>query len=150
MDEVSDDAKHGGFRRIEVLTGPGRPREWSEDRKARIVAETLVPGAEVAEVARRSQVCPQQVFGWRRERRLGGSAELAPLGFVEIVPETLLNTERRSGPPPDSNPKHAPLHLVPRDQGRSRPTNYSARVAYWSCRFVRAIRSHGRCETRQG
>ncbi|MDT8333926.1 transposase [Roseomonas gilardii] len=33
---------------------------------ARIVEEALVPGAVVAEVARRWQVCPQQVFGWRR------------------------------------------------------------------------------------
>ena len=41
MFDVSDDAK-GGFRRVEVLTGPGRRRRWSADEKARIVAETLV------------------------------------------------------------------------------------------------------------
>jgi transposase len=98
MDDVRDDAKGGGYRRIEVLTGPGRRRIWSDDDQARIVSETLQPGAVVTEVARRWQVCPQQVFGWRRERRLGGSAELAPLGFVEIVPETPLTTEGSSGP----------------------------------------------------
>jgi transposase len=87
MDDVTDDAKAGGFRRIEVLTGPARRRRWPEDIKARIVEETLAPGAVVAEVARHWQVCPQQVFGWRRERRLSQSAELAPLGLVEIVPE---------------------------------------------------------------
>ena len=65
MFDVSDDAK-GEFRRVEVLTGPGRRRRWSADEKARIVAETLVPGARVSEVARRWQVCSQQVFGWRR------------------------------------------------------------------------------------
>ena len=65
MFDVSDDAK-GGFRRVEVLTGPGRRRRWSADEKARIVAETLLPGARVSEVARRWQVCSQQVFGWRR------------------------------------------------------------------------------------
>ena len=88
MDDVSDDAKGGGFRRIEVLTGPGRRRKWSDDAKARIVAETLEPGAVVAEVARRWQVCPQQVYGWRRERRLGtaGSASTPP-EFVPIVAE---------------------------------------------------------------
>ena len=56
MYDVSDDAK-GGFRRVEVLTGPGRRRRWSADEKARIVAETLVPGARVSEVARRWQAC---------------------------------------------------------------------------------------------
>ena len=69
MVDVNDDAK-GGYRRIEVLTGPGRRRRWSAEEKARIVAETLEPGASVSEVARRWQVCPQQVFGWRRQVRL--------------------------------------------------------------------------------
>jgi transposase len=39
--------------------------------KARIVAETLVPGASVSEVARHWQVCAQQVFTWRREAGAG-------------------------------------------------------------------------------
>jgi transposase len=65
MFDVNDDAK-GEFRRVEVLTGPGRRRRWSAEEKARIVEESLVPGARVSEVARRWQVCSQQVFGWRR------------------------------------------------------------------------------------
>ena len=76
MFDVNDDAK-GDYRRVEVLTGPGRRRRWSADEKARIVAETLVPGARVSEVARRWQICSQQVFGWRtRTLRLaaGGRA----------------------------------------------------------------------------
>src|SRR3954466_4364259 len=65
MFDVNDDAKHE-FRRVEVLTGPVRRRRWSAEEKARIVEETLAPGARVSEVARRWQVCSQQVFGWRR------------------------------------------------------------------------------------
>jgi transposase len=90
MVDVNDDAK-GGYRRIEVLTGPGRRRRWSAEEKGRIVAETLAPGARVSEVARRWQVCPQQVFGWRREARVdavAGSAAQGSLvapGFVPIV-----------------------------------------------------------------
>ncbi|WP_090571697.1 transposase [Belnapia rosea] len=53
MVDISDDAKDGGYRRVEVLTAPGRRRKWSDDDKARIVAETLEPGAVVAEIARR-------------------------------------------------------------------------------------------------
>jgi transposase len=48
MVDVNDDAKGGGYRRVEVLTGPGRRRKWSDDEKTRIVAETLEPGAVVA------------------------------------------------------------------------------------------------------
>ena len=90
MDDVTDDTKGGGYRRIEVLTGPGRRRQWSDDEKARIVAATLEAGAVVTEVARRWQVCPQQVFGWRRAMRLGtaaAAAATAPVSFVPIVQE---------------------------------------------------------------
>src|SRR5450755_1678732 len=94
MFDVSDDAK-GGFRRVEVLTGPGRRRRWSADDKARIIAETLVPGARVSEVARRWQVCSQQVFGWRRATRRdlrtppASTTTPASASFVPIVTETV-------------------------------------------------------------
>ena len=56
-------------RRIEVITGAGGRRRWTVDDKARIVAETLEPGAAVSDVARRHGLTPQQLFGWRREAR---------------------------------------------------------------------------------
>jgi transposase len=65
MFDVNDDAKVE-FRRVEVLMGSVRRRRWSAEEKARIVEETLAPGARVSEVARRWQVCSQQVFGGRR------------------------------------------------------------------------------------
>jgi transposase len=56
-------------RRIELITGTGRRRRWSEDDKARIVVESLRSGVNVSEVARRHGLSPQQLFGWRREAR---------------------------------------------------------------------------------
>jgi transposase len=88
MDSVNDDAKGIGYRRIEVLTGPGRRRKWSDDDKARIVAETSEPGAVVSQVARRWQVSPQQVFDWRRRARKALAAAAAEPTFVPIVAET--------------------------------------------------------------
>jgi transposase len=104
MFDVNDDAK-GEYRRIEVLTGPGRRRRWSADQKARIVAETLVPGARVSEVARRWQICSQQVFGWRRTMRqdlASAAGTTATPGFVPIVSDAIAAaTVQRaaSGPP---------------------------------------------------
>jgi transposase len=90
MFDANDDAK-GGYRRLEILTGPGRRRRWSAEDKARIIAETLVPGARVSEVARRWQLSSQQVFGWRRAARLAMTTATAgsPIttGFVPIVTE---------------------------------------------------------------
>jgi transposase len=94
MFDVNDDAK-GEYQRVEVLTGPGRRRRWSADEKARIVEETLVPGVRVSEVARRWQVCSQQVFGWRRAARHDMTttpaipAKSATPEFVPIVTEAL-------------------------------------------------------------
>ena len=40
-------------RRFEVFTGAGRRRDWSDDDKARIVAESYDAGETVSAVARR-------------------------------------------------------------------------------------------------
>ena len=84
---MMSDAKAEGYRRVEILTGPRRRREWSEDDKARAVAESCAPGAVVSEVARRWQIAPQQLFTWRREARVASpeASGAAALGFVPIV-----------------------------------------------------------------
>ncbi len=89
MDEVRDETE-AGFQRVELLTGPIRRRRWAGEEKARIVAETLRPGARVSAVARRWQLHPQQLFGWRREARVeeaapGQAGAGLKLGFVPIV-----------------------------------------------------------------
>ncbi|WP_052215140.1 IS66-like element accessory protein TnpA [Belnapia sp. F-4-1] len=81
--DMMRDLKDGGYRRVEVLTGPGRRRVWDEATKARVVAESYAPGAVVSAVARRWQMAPQQLFTWRREAREAG--ETAVLPFVPIV-----------------------------------------------------------------
>jgi transposase len=67
-DDGGDDAVTS-VRRIELITGTGRRRQWSGADKTRIVVESLRPGANVSEVARRHGLSPQQLFGWRREAR---------------------------------------------------------------------------------
>lgn len=86
-------------RRVEVITGTGRRRRFSRDDKARVVAETLVAGAVVSEVARRHGITPQQLFTWRREARQAAttSADAAPRPlFVPAVVESPL-LERATG-----------------------------------------------------
>jgi transposase len=63
------------FRRIEVISGVGRRRRWSEERKAAIVAESFEEGAVVSEVARRHNVATSQLFTWRKAAREQASAE---------------------------------------------------------------------------
>ena len=72
-------------RRLEVISGIGGRRRWSVDDKARIVEETLVPGAVVSEIARRHGLTPQQVFGWRRARPATGDGD-GEAGSPRFVP----------------------------------------------------------------
>lgn len=80
----------GGVRRLEVITGTGRRRRFSADDKARIIEETLAPGAVVSDVARRHGLTPQQLFTWRREarrRQVVPAAEASPAFVPAVVNE---------------------------------------------------------------
>jgi transposase len=91
----SDDTKEVSAtahpRRIEVITGAERRRKWSVQEKASIVAESLAEGAVVSEVARRHDLSPQQLFGWRARLRdaVKGSAPSsdATPAFVPAIVE---------------------------------------------------------------
>jgi transposase len=65
---------------------------FSADDKARMIEETLVPGAVVSEVARRHGLAPQQLFTWRRQARQPAGADAAPEvpQFVPAVVERAL------------------------------------------------------------
>ena len=80
------------LRRLEVITGTGRRRRFSDDYKTRIVEETLAPGAVVSEVARRHGLSPQQLFGWRRQARQPVATRTDPTApqFVPAVIEAQL------------------------------------------------------------
>ncbi len=55
--------------RLEVFTGAVGGGTWSDEDKARIVAEIVTSGDLVSAVARRHGLSPQQLFGWRRQLR---------------------------------------------------------------------------------
>jgi transposase len=85
-------------RRLEVITGTGRRRRFSEDDKARLIEETFVPGAVVSEVARRHGLTPQQLFGWRRQARqltAESTDREAPLFVPAVVEAPLREREAR-------------------------------------------------------
>ena len=76
--------KADGFRRFEVITGVGRCRRWSDEDKARIVADSLDPATTASAVARRYGLHASQLFTWRQQ--LQRSAATAALGEQAFVP----------------------------------------------------------------
>src|SRR4029450_6934101 len=59
--------KADGFRRVEIITGVGRRRRWTDEEKAWIGAEGLGPATTVSAVARRYGLHASQLFTWRQQ-----------------------------------------------------------------------------------
>ena len=77
MDATMEVLPVGGGRR--------RNRKWPDDVKARIVAETLRPGASVAAVARLHGLQANHVSSWRTMARQGKLVLPAPEDEVEFA-----------------------------------------------------------------
>src|SRR5271167_2889232 len=85
------------------VLGVERRRRWSKDEKARIVEETLMPGAVVSEVARRHGVAQSLLFTWRRLARTAGPATrdgsiLLPVEIDATAPPAGSGTARAPRP----------------------------------------------------
>ena len=105
---------------IEIITGRERRRRWGIAEKLSIVSESHEPGACVAAVAARHDICPSLLHGWRRLARHGRLNGSGPSGFVPV----------RLMPPPEeapaaascrvaaNNPETAPIEVVLPSGGR--------------------------------
>ncbi|OMQ42832.1 transposase [Ensifer sp. 1H6] len=71
MDEDMHEARHEGkYRRIEVITGRRQRRNWTDEEKARILAESAEPDVNISAVARRWGVNRGLLNVWRRDAGL--------------------------------------------------------------------------------
>jgi transposase len=80
-----------GVSRLDVIEGPSGRRLRTRAERARIAAESLMPGASVADVARRHGTTRWQVYDWRKKLRTGQlivpeSVATLPM-FAELVVE---------------------------------------------------------------
>ena len=82
-DSRTTSTKADEFRRIEVITGVGRRRRWTDEEKAWIVAESLDPASTVSAVARRYGLHPSRLFVWRQ--RLAAPAARDTPEFLPVL-----------------------------------------------------------------
>ncbi len=100
------DGGEGFGGRCEVVAGARGNRRWPDDVKAQIVAESFQPGARVVDVARRHDLLPHQLSGWRRLARQGLlvlPAEMMERQPAETVPSFVPIAVEAEVPPPASD-----------------------------------------------
>ena len=84
------------YRRVELITGTTRRLRRSDEERARILAESFEPGANISAVARRNGVNGGLLHYWRRRARaqaLEAAATQAPL----FVPVAIAKTSEMGG-----------------------------------------------------
>ncbi|HET6185049.1 MAG TPA: transposase [Acetobacteraceae bacterium] len=86
--------------RIEIVSG--RRRRHDASFRALVVADSLVAGVQVREVAQRNGVCPSLVYRWRR--MAGSAPETVTPGFLPVR----ITEERVAAPPAAPVPPRVP------------------------------------------
>lgn len=90
---------------VEVVTRGEPRRRWSEEDRARILAEAMAPGAIASHVARRFGVSTGQFYTWRKAMLLRS----APVGVLPVSAKSDFAEVRLSAP----NPKPSPPSPIP-------------------------------------
>lgn len=98
------DGGDGFMGRCEVVEPRRRDnRQWPAEVKARIVTESLQPGARVCDVAARYDILPHHLSDWRRHARQGRLA----------LPGELMGALNGSPGSEAAEPAFVPLSILP-------------------------------------
>ncbi len=81
----TDSTNADSFRRVEVITGVGRRRRWTDEEKAWIVAESLDPTTTISAVARRYGLHASQLFAWRQQLAAPAAREGPAIVPVDVA-----------------------------------------------------------------
>ncbi len=69
---------------MEIITGRERRRHWSDEDKLRILEEAAALETSAAEVARRHDILPQQIYSWRRQFRVADHGSEETVSFLPV------------------------------------------------------------------
>ncbi|MFC0804628.1 MULTISPECIES: IS66-like element accessory protein TnpA [Sinorhizobium] len=76
--------------RVEILTGVERRRIWTHEDKLRILDEVETSGSGIAEIARRHDILPQQIYTWRKKL---GQDNRPDVSGVTLLPVALIGPD---------------------------------------------------------
>lgn len=93
-----DGSSEGGVSRLEVIEGPTGRRRRTPAERARIAAESLMPGVKVADVARRHDTTRWQIYDWRKQLRNGKLALPESVSALPMFAELMMEEPVSAAP----------------------------------------------------
>ena len=87
-----------GVSRLEVIAGPSGRRRRTKAERARIAAESMMPGVTVGEVARRHGTTRWQIYDWRKQMRKGHLVVPEGLAALPIFAELVVDDSSAETP----------------------------------------------------
>ena len=97
-----DGSVGGGVSRLEVIEGPTGRRRRTKAERARIAAESLMPGVSVADVARRHGTTRWQVYDWRKKLLTGQLVVPESMSALPMFAELVVEGSAGEAPPAPS------------------------------------------------
>ena len=87
-----------GVSRLEVIEGPSGRRRRTKAERARIAAESMMPGVKVADTARKHGTTRWQIYDWRKQLRNGNLVVPESVAALPIFAELVVDDSSAEAP----------------------------------------------------
>ena len=94
-----DGSRGFGVSWLEVIEGPSGRRRRTKVERARIAAESMMPGVTVADVARKHGTTRWQIYDWRKQIRKGNLVLPESGAALPIFAELGVDASAADAPP---------------------------------------------------
>jgi transposase len=94
-----DGSRSVGISRLEVIEGPSGRRRRTKSERARIAAESMMPGVKVADVARKHGATRWQIYDWRKQIRKGRLVLPESVAALPMFAELVVDDTATAAPP---------------------------------------------------
>ena len=93
-----DGSMGAGVSRLEVIEGPSGRRRRTMAERARIAAESMMPGVKVADVARKHGTTRWQIYDWRKQIRKGNLVVPESIAALPVFAELVVDDSSAEAP----------------------------------------------------
>jgi len=93
-----DGSRGVGVSRLDVIEGPSGRRRRTKAERARIAAESMMPGVRVADVARKHGTTRWQIYDWRKQIRKGNLVVPESVAALPMFTELMVDDTATAAP----------------------------------------------------